>query len=57
MKYIFVYCSYDNDAYVRESAKFSGTMQFVDQYLNGLVNNAWVFKNKQENKLTFEVRI
>ncbi|XP_076814586.1 inositol 1,4,5-trisphosphate-gated calcium channel ITPR1-like isoform X2 [Clavelina lepadiformis] len=48
---------YDNDEGHHEecSSKFVPTMQFVDQYLNGFVNNAWVFKNKTENKLTFEV--
>jgi len=30
-------------------------MQFVEQYLNGFVNNARIFKNREENKLTFEV--
>ena len=47
--------SYDKDGNVRESGKFAATMQFVDQYLNGFISNAWMFKNRSENKLTFEV--
>nr|XP_026691346.1 inositol 1,4,5-trisphosphate receptor type 1 isoform X3 [Ciona intestinalis] len=46
---------YDNDAGRHGFEKFVPTMQFVEEYLNSFVNNAWVFKNKKENKLTFEV--
>uniref|UniRef100_H2YYU6 Inositol 1,4,5-trisphosphate receptor n=1 Tax=Ciona savignyi TaxID=51511 RepID=H2YYU6_CIOSA len=46
---------YDNDVGRHGFEKFVPTMQFVEEYLNSFVNNAWIFKNKKENKLTFEV--
>nr|CAB3257468.1 inositol 1,4,5-trisphosphate receptor type 2 [Phallusia mammillata] len=46
---------YDNAESRRDCAKFVPTMQFVEEYLNGFVNNAWIFKNREENKLTYEV--
>uniref|UniRef100_A0A5F9D123 Inositol 1,4,5-trisphosphate receptor n=1 Tax=Oryctolagus cuniculus TaxID=9986 RepID=A0A5F9D123_RABIT len=35
--------------------KFASTMEFVEDYLNGVVSEAVPFANEEKNKLTFEV--
>lgn len=52
------YFSYDGGHSLDEGSrpKFLDTIRFVEHYLNDLVNNSWLFSNKQQNKLTHQVQ-
>ncbi|KAM9292317.1 inositol 1,4,5-trisphosphate-gated calcium channel ITPR3 isoform 2-T2 [Gastrophryne carolinensis] len=44
-----------NDSRDDKKNKFTNTMEFVEDYLNAVVNESMPFANDEKNKLTFEV--
>uniref|UniRef100_A0A4W3GWE7 Inositol 1,4,5-trisphosphate receptor n=1 Tax=Callorhinchus milii TaxID=7868 RepID=A0A4W3GWE7_CALMI len=49
------YDSNMNDSRTDMKNKFAHTMEFVEDYLNNVVNDSYPFSDEEKNKLTFEV--
>ena len=42
---------------MKNRAKFTKTIDFVEEYLRQISSNIWAFNDKEQNKLTYEVGI
>ena len=54
-------CRYDQHLAVGEEReenrlRFAGVISFVENYLQNISNNIWSFRDKEQNKLTYEVK-